>query len=957
MTASSGSNGTEKLPDRVLVYARVKPASPSGSREVATRCVEHDAEDASPRDGKSSRSIRVLNPNAAVVRKTFGMDRCLGPRSTQQDVYEAVGAPVLDSVLRGCHGAILGYGQTGSGKTHSLLNLGDGGEAGLVPRLAVDLFTRIAADWTHVYDVEIAMVQIYNETVMDLLKPNDLKRAPGNSERCLKACQRKSSAGGGWELLDCTWHRCKSPEHLLDCFRQGRKGLVYAETMMNKHSSRSHCVLQLKVNRVPRPDTTTAMAQLNSSGYRRTLELLQHQGLLTVVDMAGSERVKKTLSEGIRFSEATNINTSLLAFGNVMQALAEKRSHVPYRDSMLTKLLESSLSGRSRTALLVCVAPELEHSQETATSLEFASRAMRVATVPVVHSANVEFDPADLTRELAEAASTSALQKMGEEVMSSRQMLDREKAERAEKEDHLCDLITRERAERADIEENLRRRLAEAEAEIASLSIKLSDAKNEAHNLSDEVARARIDVTAADERHAKQRAAAEELERELALEREAAREAAQNAAISVKALEREIIARQAAENLSAEQRLRDSLESERTQHAAVEAQLRHALERERAERKEMETELRETILREQKQRATVGNEMQELLRRETSSFMVTQSKLQEALDFEKSDRVKVESDLRQRLSELEENISTVKQQLADATVETSKLKEDLMHAQNDAVAATEKFHEQRKVTDALECELKLEREVLQQSTARLSESADEKKIFTEQICALEQKVKESSLVKDLAESEVESLEESRQSLMNEMKLIRENWHRTGTELQKASTAAVFQVETAARLQLAAGAAMIKRGRNGKIYRRMVRCNVDTNTLEWAPLGEFRKMSVKGAHIDWMPDASGFVIRGPERDLRLELTDAAVASWARALDQRLPKSENSRRVCTPLRFGNAFGKAFGSFMTPARKFTPSPESQPMSPGVACRTTAELAARQLANLEAPTKVIFS
>ena len=134
-----------------------------------------------------------------------------------------------------------------------------------------------------------------------------------------------------------------------------------------------------------------------------------------------------------------------------------------------------------------------------------------------------------------------------------------------------------------------------------------------------------------------------------------------------------------------------------------------------------------------------------------------------------------------------------------------------MHAQNDAVAATEKFHEQRKVTDALECELKLEREVLQQSTARLSESADEKKIFTEQICALEQKVMESSLVKDLAESEVESLEESRQSLMNEMKLIRENWHRTGTELQKASTAAVFQVETAARLQLAAGAAMIKRG--------------------------------------------------------------------------------------------------------------------------------------------------
>ena len=137
---------------------------------------------------------------------------------------------------------------------------------------------------------------------------------------------------------------------------------------------------------------------------------------------------------------------------------------------------------------------------------------------------------------------------------------------------------------------------------------------------------------------------------------------------------------------------------------------------------------------------------------------------------------------------------------------------------------------------------------------------------------------------------------------------------------------------------------------------MVRCSVDTNTLEWAPLGEFRKMSVRGAHIDWMPDGSGFVIRGPERDLRLELTDTAVASWARALDQRLPRSENTRRICTPLRFGNPMQKAFGSFMTPSRKFTPSPESQPMSPGGACRTTAELAARQLANLGAPNKVLF-
>ena len=133
-------------------------------------------------------------------------------------------------------------------------------------------------------------------------------------------------------MNDLKWFRCKSPEFLLECFRNGRKRLVYAETMMNKHSSRSHCLLQLKVNCVPRPqmDTTTAAPDSSSaSGAQpaKLVELVQQQGLLTVVDMAGSERVKKTGSEGLRFKEATNINTSLLAFGNVVQALAHRQRH------------------------------------------------------------------------------------------------------------------------------------------------------------------------------------------------------------------------------------------------------------------------------------------------------------------------------------------------------------------------------------------------------------------------------------------------------------------------------------------------------------------------------------------------------------------------------------------------------------------------------------------------------
>ena len=299
---------------------------------------------------------------------------------------------------------------------------------------------------------------------------------------------------------------------------------------------------------------------------------------------------------------------------------------------------------------------------------------------------------------------------------------------------------------------------------------------------------------------------------------------------------------------------------------------------------------------------------------------------------------------------------TVKQQLADAAADNAKLKEDLTNAKKDAAAARERFHEQKKVTDALDCELKLEREVLQQSAARLSESVEEKKIFAQQVCTLEEKLKETSLAKDIAESTIENLEASRQSLIDEMKLLRENWHSGLAELQKASTAAVGQVETAARLQLAAGAAMFKRGRNGKIYRRMVRCSVDTNTLEWAPLGEFRKMSVRGLTLTGCQMHLGLLSGG------LKETYGWNSQMLRSLHGHVHLTnasqgvKNSRRICTPLRFGNPMQKAFGSFMTPSRKFTPSPESQPMSPGGACRTTAELAARQLANLGAPNKVLF-
>lgn len=145
----------------------------------------------------------------------------------------------------------------------------------------------------------------------------------------------------------------------------------------------------------------------------------------------------------------------------------------------------------------------------------------------------------------------------------------------------------------------------------------------------------------------------------------------------------------------------------------------------------------------------------------------------------------------------------------------------------------------------------------------------------------------------------------------------------------------------ARAQLASGISLAKRGRNGKIYRRMVRCHLDSNTLEWAPLGQFRTMSIKGAQMVWASDGSGFVLRGPKRDFEVSVTDASAASWGRALHRRLPVTG---KQLTPLRV------VLGKPVTPLSGFGGlvtfrSPNSDcPSSPATAAAVAADMAAKK-------------
>lgn len=963
----------EALPDRVLVYARVKPASSraSGDDKLATSC------DVGIDDTAPQKSLTVTNKMAANVSKTFSMDRVLGPQCTQRQVYEAVGAPVLDSVLQGCHGCVMAYGQTGSGKTHSMLNLPQGGstdDAGIMPRLAVDLFTRIAADWAKMYEVQIAMVQIYNESAMDLLvKSGDRansKSSPGpSSNPPLKATQRKPADGGGWELSECTWLRCTSPEYLLECFRKGQKGLVYAETMMNKHSSRSHCVLQLRVNRVPRLDNAVVKEATGK------VEIVQQRGLLTVVDMAGSERVKKTQSTGVRFSEATNINTSLLTFGNVVHALAKKDAHVNFRDSLLTKLLESSLSGLSRTALLVCVAPEHKHAQETTTSLEFASRCMRLEAKPRVRSAAVEMDPAALARELAEEGSSfSAMEILNQRVASSQQQLDKEKEERAAKEEKLGDTIKRERRERAHAEATMRESIKKLEAEVSTLKSQLDDEKKGALETKRQLTEALEAIKAGKETCDAQLARCEALEQELEAERKVSREA-------VKRVEE-----------SAEDELRELLTKNKEEQATIEAQLTAEIEHERASRSEMEASLRAELEREREERKAKEAEHEETekqLREALDCERAERATLDETLQCEIKERTDTEAKLSLRLAELETELASLKLRLADAMRESLDRDKQLSCARRDIAGVEDRFVAQGKRINALnsqleetresvsakearvqaletklnesiaaeqaakayadeqvekvatlKSELEEAREAARRATDKAKESSDAEQRILRRVQELENRCQESVAVEQAAIARADASEIGRAAFEEELSTLREEWHEDLVELERASVTTSNEAEATARHRLASGISVMKRGRNGKVYRRMVRCDLKENTLEWAPIGEFRKMSIKGAHMEWANDGSSFVVRGPKRNLEVTVTDRIVASWGRALHRRLPGATRTtaKKQLTPLNL------IVGKPVQPGGFRSDWDENFPMSPASTAAATADFAAKK-------------
>ena len=371
--------------DRIQVCARFRPpnAQELASSEEGGGDGDNDALCVDFVGGDGMRA-RVRNPHAR-SSTDFTFHSMLPPATSQNACYRAVAKPLVDAVLDGCNAACIAYGQTGSGKTHTMFGPGfdesrragsrqkeggfvwdcDPADYGIIPRLFEDLFARVRLNADRVQcEVECSFVQLYQETPRDLITGLKL-RVRQNYE--------------GVFTTNALLSPVESTGDLLALVQEGLANRVTAATLQNVSSSRSHAILTTKI--IQR-DLDTGEMRLST---------------LDLVDLAGSEKILKTGATGHRIKEAGSINQSLLVLSRVIEQLSKAERtksklkakaierFVPYRESVLSKLLKNTLGGNSVTTLLICASPHSYNIAETLRALHFGSNAKSIQNTPVKH--------------------------------------------------------------------------------------------------------------------------------------------------------------------------------------------------------------------------------------------------------------------------------------------------------------------------------------------------------------------------------------------------------------------------------------------------------------------------------------------------------------------------------------------------------------------------------------------
>lgn len=339
---------------------RPKRYAPKGLRKIVEvvddRMLIFDPPENSPL-AKLSKNVSTHGKRTTRFREhRFVFDKLFDDNAAQEDVYYNTTRPLLDSVLDGFNGTVLAYGATGCGKTHTISGTLE--EPGIIFLTMKELFERIDdLKDTKLIDVSLSYLEIYNETIRDLMKPD-------NEGKLLTL---REDSNQRINVSNLSSHKPQSVEDVMDMIIIGNKNRTSSPTQANATSSRSHAVLQINVTQ-----------------KNRTADVKEDHtfATLSIIDLAGSERAAATKNRGERLHEGANINKSLLALGNCINALCDvrRKGHVPYRDSKLTRLLKFSLGGNCKTVMIVCISPSSHHYDETLNTLKYANRAKEIKT-------------------------------------------------------------------------------------------------------------------------------------------------------------------------------------------------------------------------------------------------------------------------------------------------------------------------------------------------------------------------------------------------------------------------------------------------------------------------------------------------------------------------------------------------------------------------------------------------
>ncbi|CAL0323727.1 unnamed protein product [Lupinus luteus] len=338
--------------EKICVAIRVRPSTSEDSVNGSFWKIEENR-------------ISLYKTHGSPLSSSFyAFDHIFDESSTNASVYNLLTEDIIQAALDGFNGTAFAYGQTSSGKTFTMN--GSETDPGVIPRAVKDVFSKIERMSDREFLIRVSYMEIYNEEINDLLAVENQKlQIHENLERGVFV------AGLREEIVN-------NAEQVLNLINAGEVNRHFGETNMNVRSSRSHTIFRMVIE---------SKGKDSGSSDDSSIKDIVRVSVLNLVDLAGSERIAKTGADGVRLKEGKSINKSLMILGNVINKLSDgsKQSHIPYRDSKLTRILQPALGGNAKTSIICTVAPEEIHIEETKGTLHFASRAKHITNCAQVN--------------------------------------------------------------------------------------------------------------------------------------------------------------------------------------------------------------------------------------------------------------------------------------------------------------------------------------------------------------------------------------------------------------------------------------------------------------------------------------------------------------------------------------------------------------------------------------------